>query len=107
MYATDPVRDRLLAVARDLFALRGYDGTSVRDITRRARANLGAITYHFGSKEALYHEVIASRVEPLVARVILAAAGIDVKDPSIRARIADHIATTVRRALAANLSMVP
>ncbi|MBI2538140.1 MAG: TetR/AcrR family transcriptional regulator [Gemmatimonadetes bacterium] len=74
MNPRDPVRERLLSVSCELFARQGYDGTSVRDITRRARANLGAITYHFGSKEALYHEVLASRVEPLVELVARAAA---------------------------------
>lgn len=64
----------LLAAARRLFARRGYDGTSLRAITGRARANLGAVTYHFGSKRALYHAVIASFVEPLRRRVDEAAA---------------------------------
>lgn len=64
---------RLLAAARLLFARRGYHGTSVRAITRRARANLGAITYHYGSKAALYHAVLASLVEPMGGRVSLAA----------------------------------
>src|SRR5258705_9215635 len=63
------VPDRLLKVACELFAEHGYAGTSVREITRRARANLGAITYHYGSKEALYHAVISSKAEPLVERV--------------------------------------
>lgn len=66
---------RLLAAARALFARRGYDGTSVRAITAKAKANLGAITYHFGSKEALYHKVIESITEPFVDRVAAAAAG--------------------------------
>jgi AcrR family transcriptional regulator len=42
----------LLAAALELFAAHGYRGASVRAITRRAGANLGAVTYHFGSKEA-------------------------------------------------------
>jgi AcrR family transcriptional regulator len=63
----------LLAAARELFAERGYDGASIRAITRRAEANLGAVTYHFGSKEALYHAVIASKLAPLQARVDVAA----------------------------------
>jgi len=193
------LKDRLVDVARGLFASHGYDGTSIRDITSKAKANLGAITYHFGSKEALYHAVITSRAGPLAdriaaaaqqsgppldridaivrgffekfiehpeipglllrelasgrplpppvqqvvqrnlgsilqvvtegqrdgtiragdplllslsvvaqpfhfgiaGRVIAAAAGIDLKDPATRARIVDHVATTVRRALAA------
>jgi AcrR family transcriptional regulator len=45
----------------------------VREITGRAQANLGAITYHFGSKEALYHAAIASVTEPLVDAVTKAA----------------------------------
>ncbi len=53
-----PVPDRLLAAAADLFARDGFDAVSVRQITSRAKANLGAITYHFGSKEALFHAVI-------------------------------------------------
>lgn len=53
-----PVPERLLAAAADLFARDGFDAVSVRQITSRAKANLGAITYHFGSKEALFHAVI-------------------------------------------------
>src|SRR5262245_2569991 len=69
----DPARDRLLAVARDLFTRRGYEETSVRDLTSRAKANLGAVTYHFGSKQELYHAAIASMAEPMAERVAAAA----------------------------------
>lgn len=65
----------LIRAARELFALRGYDGTSVRAITARASANLGAITYHFGSKQALHDAIIASVMGPGRERIIEAAAG--------------------------------
>ncbi len=55
----------LLKAARELFAERGYDGASIRAITQAAGANLGAVTYHFGAKEALYHAVIDSNIQPL------------------------------------------
>ncbi|MBT8335537.1 MAG: TetR/AcrR family transcriptional regulator [Gemmatimonadetes bacterium] len=58
-----------MRAGRELFAEQGYDGASVRAITSRAEANLGAITYHFGSKQALYHEVLRSMVVPLRDRV--------------------------------------
>lgn len=64
----------LLDAARELFAERGYDGASIRAITDRAGANLGAVTYHFRTKEALYHAVIASKIGPLRERVDTAAA---------------------------------
>jgi AcrR family transcriptional regulator len=59
----------LIEAARHLFAQHGYDGASVRAITARAGANLGAITYHFGSKEALYEAVIVSATSPLLERL--------------------------------------
>ena len=64
----DP-RERLIEAARQLFASAGYDATSVRDITSRAHANLGAITYHFGSKEALYHAVIERFAVPIADHI--------------------------------------
>lgn len=69
--ATDTARD-LLRVARRLFASHGYDGASVRAITSAAHANLGAITYHFGSKQELYNRVVAECAEPLADAVISA-----------------------------------
>ncbi len=59
----------LLAAGRKLFAAEGYDGASVRAITAAAGANLGAVTYHFGSKKALYNKVVEWCVSPLVTRV--------------------------------------
>jgi len=74
MNAHDPVPERLLAVAAGLFARDGFDAVSVRDITSRARANLGAVTYHFGSKEALWHAVIERVGTPFADRFAAIAA---------------------------------
>lgn len=65
----------LLAAGRELFARHGYDGASVRAITSAAGANLGAITYHFGSKKALYNRVVEGCIAPLAARVEAALSG--------------------------------
>ncbi len=59
----------LLVAGRKLFARYGYEGASVRAITSEAGANLGAITYHFGSKRTLYNRVVESCVTPLATRV--------------------------------------
>ena len=58
-------RERLVEVAGRLFARNGFNGVSVRDIVREAEANLGAVTYHFGSKEALFAEIVARKLARL------------------------------------------
>lgn len=63
----------ILDAARQLFARHGYDGASVRAITQRAGVNLGAITYHFGSKRALFEAVIAAMAGPARERIVGAA----------------------------------
>src|SRR5882672_8308988 len=70
MKTLDPTPERLLQTARRLFAEHGYAATSVRDITSRAKTNLGAVTYHFGSKEALYQAVLLQLVQPMAEGVI-------------------------------------
>jgi AcrR family transcriptional regulator len=62
-------RQRLLAVAREAFARQGFDGASIRTITGVAEVNLGAVTYHFGSKERLYHAVLEELFGPLRVRI--------------------------------------
>lgn len=75
MNTQESTPDTLIATARELFARHGYDGTSVRMITEQAGANLGAISYHFGSKEALYAAVVGSVAKPLYSRVQAIAIG--------------------------------
>lgn len=65
----EETRQALLTAARRTFAQRGFDGASVRHITREAGANLGAVTYHFGSKRGLYAAVLVEGLTPLVDRV--------------------------------------
>ena len=47
-------RERLLIAAAEEFAAHGYRSTTVRTICAKARANVAAIRYHFGSKDKLY-----------------------------------------------------
>jgi AcrR family transcriptional regulator len=52
-----PTPARLLEAAAELFAARGYERTTIRDIALRAGVNVAAGHYHFGSKLDLYLEV--------------------------------------------------
>jgi AcrR family transcriptional regulator len=54
-------REHILNVAEELFAEKGFDGTSVRDIAQQAGVNLAMISYYFGSKEKLLESLIESR----------------------------------------------
>lgn len=63
----------LRLAARELFARHGFDGASVRAITQRAGVNLGAITYHFGSKRGLFEAVAADMAGAARERILGAA----------------------------------
>jgi AcrR family transcriptional regulator len=64
-------RDRLLDEAEQLFALHGFDGVSVRDITRAAGVDVALANYHFGSKDKLFDAVFQRRAETMNARRIV------------------------------------
>ncbi|MDX8501250.1 CerR family C-terminal domain-containing protein [Mesorhizobium sp. VK4C] len=49
----DQTRTALVHAALKLFGRQGFDGTSTREIAAEAKANIGSIAYHFGSKEGL------------------------------------------------------
>lgn len=50
-------RQRLIQAALQVFALKGYEGASTREICRLADVNVAAIHYYFGDKASLYREV--------------------------------------------------
>jgi TetR/AcrR family transcriptional regulator len=62
---TPPVRSRLLDSALVLFAKHGYDGVAVDEIVARAKANKRMVYHYFGSKEALYGEVLRTVYDEL------------------------------------------
>ena len=58
---------RLLDTAERLFGELGYDGVGMRMLADEAKVNLGAATYHYGSKEALYIETFMRGFRPVNA----------------------------------------
>jgi AcrR family transcriptional regulator len=55
---SDRTRERILEAAGQLFAERGFESTTVRDICQAAGANVAAVNYSFGDKERLYVEAV-------------------------------------------------
>jgi AcrR family transcriptional regulator len=55
----------LLDVAERLFAGKGFEAVSVRDITREAEVNVAAVNYHFGSRELLVNLIIIRHFRPI------------------------------------------
>ncbi len=60
-----PTRERLLDAAEELFAERGFAGTSIRAVTQTVGVSVSAANYHFGSKEDLLHATLRRRAEPV------------------------------------------
>lgn len=58
-------KTRLLDAAESLFIDAGYEAMSLRHITARADANLAAVNYHFGGKNALIHAMLTRRLDGL------------------------------------------
>lgn len=52
-------RSRLLQAAVEVFAEKGFQSATVRDICSRADANVAAVNYYFRNKEGLYAEALA------------------------------------------------
>lgn len=53
---SESTREKLLTAAGDVFIEKGFRDATVAEICTRAGANISAVNYHFGSKEALYQE---------------------------------------------------
>jgi AcrR family transcriptional regulator len=93
--ATSPdpsVRDRLVMAAAEVFAERGYEGTRVQEIVRRAGLSTGAIYTNFRNKaDLLLAAVGTAEVDSLFATIELAG------DAADGLRHAGHELPTARR----------
>jgi len=54
-------KERILTAAEKLFAAKGYDAVTIREVTSKAKCNLSLVYYYFGSKKKLYLEVFKNR----------------------------------------------
>ena len=62
-------KNKILDAAEELFAIKGFNGTSLREITSQAEVNLAAVNYHFGSKKELIKAVISRYMNELAPKL--------------------------------------
>jgi TetR/AcrR family transcriptional regulator, cholesterol catabolism regulator len=86
--------DRLLDVAAELFRLKGYDGTTTREIAERLQLQKGSLYHHIRSKEDLLERICSSCLERLHTEV---SAAVSEAPPEERLRVL--IARHVERSL--------
>ena len=91
----DARRRHLIAVARRVFAERGYHGTSVSDLIREAGVARGTFYHDFESKRAVFQQVLVE----LAAELHDAARPIDVGQP-IPPQVRANFARVIRAAMA-------
>ena len=95
-------RTRILDAAEELFMQHGFEGTSMRSLTAKAGANLAAVNYHFGSKNALVEAVFRRRLDPMNAARIAELDRLE-KEAGGRALTAEAI---IRAFIGASLRMI-
>jgi AcrR family transcriptional regulator len=98
-------KTKILDAAEKLFAHKGFEATSLRDITAEADVNLAAVNYHFQSKDSLIDAVIARRILPINVRrmEMLDAAG---PNPTVEQIVEAFIAPLLERDILPLLPMI-
>jgi TetR/AcrR family transcriptional regulator, cholesterol catabolism regulator len=61
-------RDHLVKLAAELFARKGFQATTVREIAEEAGILSGSLYHHFDSKETIVDEVLSTFLDDLIAR---------------------------------------
>ena len=88
------VRDRLLGAALELFARKGFESASVRELSEAAEVTRPTLYYHFGSKEGLYLELVerlCATVEDSILRSLVPQGTARVRLRSFVLKILDSI----------------
>ena len=99
---THPTKERLLDAAELLFAERGFDGVSIRDLCSAAEVNVAAVNYHFQGKENLYTAVLSRRVQPIRERMLAALTQVSADNmgsPDLETLIRTFVSTYLQDAL--------
>ena len=60
---------QILETAENLFAIKGFEGSTVRDIAEKAGVNIAMISYYFGSKEKLMEALFEQKTGHIKMRV--------------------------------------
>ena len=68
-------REQLLDIGRQVFAAKGFDGTSVEEIADKAGVSKPVVYEHFGGKEGLYAVVVDREVRRLLDRITRSLSG--------------------------------
>ncbi len=90
------MRTSLLDQAKDLFARRGYVGSSLRDLAELAGVTPAAVYYHFAKKEDLLKEIIFDGLEQLTQLVVGALAEDGAPEERLEALIRAHLGYNVQ-----------
>lgn len=90
--AKQSTRDRIIDAAEELFAHRGYEGVSVRQIMSKAEADVSLAYYHFKSKRDLFNQVMLRRVEHLNAIRLKALEEVEQRHPDDAPTVEEIIA---------------
>lgn len=93
----ESTRDRILRVAAEKFAQKGYHATGVAELGDAAGIKRGALYYHIGSKEDLLYQLSRRHVEEALTRGLAVVAEVDGSVAKFRLLVREHLRTLAAR----------
>lgn len=100
-------KQRLLDAAEKLFCEKGYESTSVRDLTTEADCNVAAVNYHFGGKDQLYIQMFRRHMQDIVTQMMTNVADVMNSDDVSLEKLIRSIATFSLSSLATDAGEKP
>jgi AcrR family transcriptional regulator len=83
--------ERLLAIAAEIFAEKGYHHASIRDLSKRAGTSLSGLYYYFQSKEELLYMIQDRSLRKVLAELRRRLEGVDRAEEKLRILVHNHV----------------